>query len=670
MLSSSAAFVAILIAGFGALVVWANPQRLVNRLVFTCSLQGALWLFGFYLSRRVGATFEEGQFWYRAVHMVSASFPLHLYMIKEAIAGQRRGWQMVLNVPALIAIAATTFLTIVPATYAFIPASSTPGNLQFGWAQPVYVYGIRLLYGLLIIDVIRTIRTLQSVRRLELQVWLIGGATAAMAILLTEALHAATGNDLYVRIQPFFLLIFYGAITYAITTVRLFDARQLFTLALQRVILVVAVALIALLIERLLLRFVSSNVAAVLLTTGLVLWFASVFSDWLNSRFNLFPQATEARKAAHAIAHHETNAEQLQSSFLQVLRGWVQSEDAVLLVGDRSGMEGGTVSLPADCMILNLMHELKWVTPERLSRERPTPDREVLRGFLNEHRLGALVLEEGTVLNVLVGVGIPATRRPYTYPQVTELAEISSIIQGAFERLHFSMKAQHAEQLATVGMLGAGLAHEIRNPLVTIKTFVHLLPEHHDDPAFRDKFFRLINYEVARIDRLTEQLLDLASPRAYHAEPMPLHPLLRNSLDLVAAKAAERRIRIIVDFDATPGLVMTDAAAVRQVLLNLALNAIHAVESVAGERWIRVATHNRPGTVELEVSDNGPGVASEILPRLFKPFQSTKSSGFGLGLAISNEILSGLGATIAADSPGPGRGATFRVNFPCPPQLS
>ena len=80
------------------------------------------------------------------------------------------------------------------------------------------------------------------------------------------------------------------------------------------------------------------------------------------------------------------------------------------------------------------------------------------------------------------------------------------------------MKVQHAEQLATVGLLGASLAHEIRNPLVTIKTFVHLLPQHHQDPVFRDKFFKLIGDEVNRIDRLTEQLLDLASPRAYAAE--------------------------------------------------------------------------------------------------------------------------------------------------------
>jgi signal transduction histidine kinase len=277
-----------------------------------------------------------------------------------------------------------------------------------------------------------------------------------------------------------------------------------------------------------------------------------------------------------------------------------------------------------------------------------------------------LVMGDGPTLTVLIGVGVPASRRPFTYPQVTQLMELTSIIESALERSHYSVKAQHAEQLATVGLLGASLAHEIRNPLVTIKTFVQLLPQHHDDPLFRDKFFRLIGDEVSRIDRLTEQLLDLASPRAYTAVPVSLHPLLQESLDLVATKAAHRQISIHTDFGAAPDVVLADAAATKQVVLNLCFNAIHAVENRDGDRWIQVATRNEADGIDMTVTDNGAGISPEILPRLFQPFQTTKSSGFGLGLAICSDILSGLKATIAVDPPRPGSGATFRVHFPCP----
>ena len=292
--------------------------------------------------------------------------------------------------------------------------------------------------------------------------------------------------------------------------------------------------------------------------------------------------------------------------------------------------------------------------------------------FLSQKKLGVVVIVEGTSLTSIVGVGIPASRRPYTYPQVTQLMELASIMESALERAHFSAKVQQTEQLATVGLLGASLAHEIRNPLVSIKTFVQLLPTHHQDPLFREKFFKLIGDEVGRIDQLTEQLLDLASPRTYEAKLIELHPLLRSSLDLVAAKASHRHIEFFTEFKAAPDAAFTDASAAKQVMLNLCFNAIQAVDEArdGGARWVKIATRNTAEGIEMAVMDSGPGIAPEIRPRLFQPFQTTKSSGFGLGLAICSDILGHLNARIAVDPPVPGQGATFRVTFPCQPSLS
>lgn len=285
--------------------------------------------------------------------------------------------------------------------------------------------------------------------------------------------------------------------------------------------------------------------------------------------------------------------------------------------------------------------------------------------FLTEQGLGVLVVVEGPSLTALIGVGIAASRRPFTYPQVTQLQELASIIENAIERSHFSVKAQRAEQLATVGLLGASLAHEIRNPLVSIKAFVQLLPQHYQDPVFREKFFHLIGDEVMRIDRLTEQLLDLASPRVYSAQMVELNAVLNSTLELVAAKATDKRIQFLTNFQANPSVIFTDASAAKQVILNLCFNAIQALEARAGDRWVKLTTHNLMNRIEVVVEDSGPGIAPEIRSRLFQPFQSTKSSGFGLGLAICNDILTGLSATITVDPSEPGRGATFRIIFPC-----
>ena len=307
-----------------------------------------------------------------------------------------------------------------------------------------------------------------------------------------------------------------------------------------------------------------------------------------------------------------------------------------------------------------------WVTPERLEREKVSEERTLISILLRDNGWRALVTVEGESFIMLVGVGIRSSRRPYTYPQVVELMELAAIMESALERAHFAAKVQRTEQLATVGLVGASLAHEIRNPLVSIKTFVQLLPTHYADPAFREKFFRLIGDEVARIDELTQQLLDLAAPRSYQTESVGLHGVLRPGLELVEARAAERGVKVMVAFTAEPDTVFTDASAAKQVLLNLCFNAIQAVEAKGGtERWVRLSTRRVADGVELAVSDSGPGIAPEMQRRLFQPFQTTKSRGFGLGLAICRDILANVRATIAVDPALAGQGATFRVTFPC-----
>jgi signal transduction histidine kinase len=479
------------------------------------------------------------------------------------------------------------------------------------------------------------------------------------------ALNAITRNPTYVRLQPLILLVFYALTAFAITTHRIFDARQILLIAVEKLVLVVTISCAAYAIDWGL-GSVLPEPFGFITTTALSLWLAVTLNAWLNRIFRFYPEATAARQAAFAVARRETGVERLEKAFGDILKGWGQTERAIIVSGGKGQLRGGDLEIDGDSAAVRALRQLRWATPERLLRERTSPDREALRALLDQHGLGAVVIGEGPTLTALVGVGTVASRRPFTYPQITQLIELASIIESALERAHFSVKAQHAEQLATVGLLGASLAHEIRNPLVTIKTFVQLLPKHYQDSAFREKFFALIGDEVSRIDHLTEQLLDLASPRAYCAEAVELHPVLRASLELVAAKASDKQIAFLTEFEAAPDRVMTDPSAAKQVLLNLCFNAIQAVEKHSGDRWVKVSTRNLPTGIEMIVADSGPGISDEIRPRLFQPFQSTKSSGFGLGLAICRDILAGLDATINVDANVAGRGAIFRVVFPCP----
>ena len=664
MLITSAAFASLSVVVVGSLILWSNPRNLVNRTVFTCSLHIAFWLAAMHLT----ITAADGLYWLRWTTAIAALIPFHFWIVKEAIASD---WNELLPGKTYRAagwLAATVFLAGICFTEYFIPAASTSSQRLFGSGYYIYILGSFALYLALAIDSQRKIKSLTGGRRLALQVWLWGGCAAAATILALMILNAVIKSS--IRLQPFVVLIYYAGTSFAITTRRIFDARQLMLIGVGKLLLVVIVALVSFILFSAIENFVPSN-AAFLLTTALALWIASIVNRRVDRVLHFFPEATAARHEAFSVAQRESRVENLESAFCSVLKGWGQTESAIILSGMKDSLDGGGLHLPSDGRVAAAIRQLRWATPERLVRERPTPERRALGEFLEQQQLGIVAIQEGPALTIVVGVGVSASRRPFTFPQVTQLIELTSIMESALERAHFSAKVQHTEQLATVGLLGASLAHEIRNPLVSIKTFVQLLPTHHQDPLFRDKFFRLIGDEVSRIDQLTEQLLDLASPRIYAAQEIELHPVLRASLDLVAAKAAHKNVQFQTDFQAVPDRAYTDASAAKQVMLNLCFNAIQAVESSSREqRWVRIATRNTRSGIEMAVADSGPGIPAEIRPRLFQPFQTTKSSGFGLGLAICSDILANLNASISIDPPQPGHGATFRVTFPCQPLSS
>lgn len=660
-------FAAAVVVAVSALILWSNPSRTVNRVVFTCSLHTATWLCLLYLAV---TSKEYGLFWLKWTCAVSASVPFHFWIVKESIAANQhlssihwlhRSWGWIVFSVALSGIVFTEY---------FIPSHSTGVRRIYGWGYYGFIIGILGSYIFLLRDAYKGTRTLSGGRRLELQVWLGGGCAMAATILILMTLNALTHDTRYVRLQPLVVLVFYAGTSVAITMHRIFDARQILLVSLEKSVLVLLVAGAAYLFYSVFAVALPTPVDY-LISTAAAVWFAVVLNERLDRYFHFYPEAAVARQAAFVAAQRESRLDGLVNAFCAVLRGWGQSDHALILSGSKDMSTGTGLEKVNDNAVVRTIRELRWATPERLARERPTPERIELSDFLTTHRLGVLVVAEGPALTALVGVGVAASRRPFTYPQVTQLMELASIMESALERAHFSAKVQHAEQLATVGLLGASLAHEIRNPLVTIKTFVQLLPKHHQDPVFREKFFHLIGDEVGRIDQLTEQLLDLATPRTYEAKLIELHTVLRASLDLVVTKASAKNVRFMTDFQASPDSAFTDASAAKQVMLNLCFNAIQAVEARSrDDRWVKIGTRNTATGIEMVVSDSGLGIAPEIRPRLFQPFQTTKSTGFGLGLAICSDILANLNASISVDPPAPGVGATFRVTFPCQPLLS
>ena len=233
------------------------------------------------------------------------------------------------------------------------------------------------------------------------------------------------------------------------------------------------------------------------------------------------------------------------------------------------------------------------------------------------------------------------------------------------------------DRLASIGTLAAGMAHEIKNPLVSLKTFAQLLPDRYDDPDFRATFGPLLNDEVGRIDQLVGQLLDFARPVKPSLAPVSLHAVLDAALQLTAQQIKSRRLTLVRAFDAPDERVCGDERLLRQVFVNLLLNGIEAMQpggtlTVGTREVLRPANAWREGQeagvwVEAFVSDTGSGIAPADRIRIFDPFFTTKPSGTGLGLSIVHGIVWDHLGCIDVESE-PGHGACFRVTLPLQPR--
>ena len=237
------------------------------------------------------------------------------------------------------------------------------------------------------------------------------------------------------------------------------------------------------------------------------------------------------------------------------------------------------------------------------------------------------------------------------------------------------LQVRRTDRLASLGTLAAGMAHEIKNPLVTIKTFTQLLPERYEDADFRDTFSSLIGQEVKRIDSIVNQLLRFSRPAKPNLSPMHLHEVLENNLNLVSEQARQKGITLVRSFTASQDLIHADADQLSQAFINLFLNAI---EAMSGGGHLAVSTEivradffspnlwrERAGEERIRVTirDTGEGIQPEHVARIFDPFFTTKNHGTGLGLSVAHGIIQEHNGVIDVESE-LAKGTTFTVIFP------
>jgi PAS domain S-box-containing protein len=251
------------------------------------------------------------------------------------------------------------------------------------------------------------------------------------------------------------------------------------------------------------------------------------------------------------------------------------------------------------------------------------------------------------------------TTAPLRDPSGTVLGAVA-VFSDLTALKELETQRRRAERLAYFEALASGIAHEIKNPLVAIKTFVQLVPRRHLDRNFVENFSLVVAREIGAMERLVDRLRTLSRPGERPHRTIDVRTPVAEALELLAARLEDKGIAVAAELGAEPAPVLGEEGELKELFLNLLVNASDATPA-QGTIAVRVARADARASVAI--ADSGPGVPTELIERIFDPFFTTKEHGSGLGLSICAGIADAHGARVTAANR-PDGGAVFTVDFP------
>lgn len=280
--------------------------------------------------------------------------------------------------------------------------------------------------------------------------------------------------------------------------------------------------------------------------------------------------------------------------------------------------------------------------------------RKVLMPIIMLHK-GVIRIGEGEV-----GVEVPVVG----HGEIKELAISFNRMSRKLKELIDTIKSaqEHlvrTEKLYAVGEFSAGVAHEIKNPLTSIKMLIQTAQRKRQ--TLTNKDFRIIEEEIDRIDKIIKEFLAFARPEKTERTNININEVINEVITITRPKMDQSAIRLEQNFSSSVPMIKGSHDALKQVFLNIVLNAIQAMDGEKGKLHIETSTNNNE--ISIIVNDNGVGIRKSDLKRIFDPFFTTKEEGTGMGLALTHNIINDHSGKIEIDS-SPGKGTTVRIDLP------
>lgn len=681
------------------LFVYRRARNRRNRLFLAFNLNIAAWallMLGVLFSWR---TPERMALWIRFSTAVSLFIPVNLYHFVTAVTGTRARRRLEL--------AAWFTITFTGAALAFHRSFLRAAFFYEGGDNPVFsspeaAYGrlfifhavlIVLLLGRAVGHLWRSRAAAAGRSRAERDYILLGMLIGGGFAVLTGVVSPFLGTSRTTPLGPFSAVLMSAVIAYGIARHRILDVGFALSRATVYSLLTVSLALVFYLVVVLYNwtfgQFLPADSTVAPLLAALAVAFALAplrerlqqLLDRLHVRAGVRPEIALARLGEQLRARGDLAGK--LNCCLEMIVDFCALEGAVLLLrrgGERgfsppAAAVGGLAAPAAEAVaglaacrpLLDGLSAGDIFVREEWERRSEEPGAaRVLAALAPLDAAAILPLVDGSELLGVFLLGAKRNRRMFAARDFAFGRGAASQLAILVRNEQLFARLRRAERLVAVGTLAAGLAHEIRNPLVSIKTFVQLLPEKFNDHEYRRTFSRIASQEVDRINALVGDLLRLARPSTAARGPVDLAAIIDRSLFLLQNELDGVGITVVRQLPPGPLSVVGDGPALQRLFTNLFLNAVQAMGPGGRLAVSAAAAPGRQGWFVLRVADTGGGIDPASISRVFDPFFSGRADGSGLGLALVHAIVDEHGGEISVDSE-PGRGTVFTILLPAMP---
>lgn len=678
----------------GVFVLLHRRERLLNQTFFLCTAIMAAWsLSVFSLLQPLPAS--EALRWVRFYFYAAAFAPavvLHLTFLLFDTSDRR--WLFGAYAAAAALAVLNTADALAPAVRhnaagEWLPTASPWALLLLAYAGVVAARGVALT--------IDRARNATGIRRGQARYFLLGGGPLLIAAVND---FCAGFTDTYpgtsIPIMPIFPMasVFWASVTgYGVLRSRLRDLDSFLTRGLVRLFTLLTLAIPFFhLLNRAEVIYYGNSTGRFLALTMTIFAAAALAVPPLRSVAhekldNIFSSDTRSRRdALLAFSRRSTrilDLDELVESVSETLTSVLGVSAAALYVADKNGCFrlGGArgaaelrlpQALPAfDPMVRWLEDHREAIVREELELDHHAEAGAVVNAMALMHADVAIALPTPEQLEGIILLGARADGAMFSREDIEVLTMLANQLAVTMSnaRLYADLKhsrelIRRSDRLSAIGTMAAGLAHEIRNPLVSIRTFTQLLPERINDEEFRRDFLDLTLSEVDRICALINELLAFARPAPAELSDVDINDSLERLCLLLDTQARNRGVRLRKSFAKNLPTIVADEDQLKQVVMNLVFNALQACCDGGEVEVSSYLTENDGrGFVCVEVRDDGEGIDPGVIPNIFDPFFTTRTEGTGLGLSIAHQLATRHGGFLDVRSQ-PGAGTSFFLNVP------